>query len=116
MTVALKAAWRLTFRSLFSPCRTLGELSPGNGLSQARVATKPAQKGDAHEGARPRAAPTGSHKPGTFYAPHSIATDSSGNIYTTETYEGARVQKFINKGIRAVTTRERAPTWPASEL
>ncbi|HJO11283.1 MAG: hypothetical protein QGG67_14655 [Gammaproteobacteria bacterium] len=58
----------------------------------------------------------GGRQPGTFYAPHSIATDSSGNIYTTETYEGARVQKFINKGIRAVTTRERAPTWPASEL
>jgi DNA-binding beta-propeller fold protein YncE len=50
----------------------------------------------------------GGRQPGTFYAPHSVATDSSGNLYTTETYEGARVQKFVNKGIRAVTTRERA--------
>jgi hypothetical protein len=58
----------------------------------------------------------GGRQPGTFYAPHSVATDSAGNLYTTETYEGARVQKFLNKGIRAVTTRERAPTWPAEQL
>jgi hypothetical protein len=58
----------------------------------------------------------GGRQPGTFYAPHSVATDSAGNLYTTETYEGARVQKFVNKGIRAVTTRERAPTWPAEQL
>jgi DNA-binding beta-propeller fold protein YncE len=58
----------------------------------------------------------GGRQPGTFYAPHSIATDSSGNIYTTETYEGARVQKFVYQGIRPVTTRERAPTWPADKL
>jgi len=58
----------------------------------------------------------GGRQPGTFYAPHSIATDSDGNIYTTETYEGSRVQKFMNQGIRAVTVRNNAPTWPASEL
>ena len=29
---------------------------------------------------------------------HSIVTDSKGNIYTTETYRGQRVQKFIYKG------------------
>ena len=28
------------------------------------------------------------------YAVHSIAVDSKGNLYTTETYEGKRVQKF----------------------
>jgi hypothetical protein len=58
----------------------------------------------------------GGRQPGLFYAPHSIATDSEGNIYTTETYEGKRVQKFLFQGMRAVTQRDRAPTWPASEL
>jgi hypothetical protein len=47
---------------------------------------------------------------------HSIATDSKGNIFTTETYEGKRVQKFLYQGMRAVTVRDRAPTWHASEL
>ena len=37
-------------------------------------------------------------------------------IYTTETYEGKRVQKFLYQGMRPVTVRDRAPTWPASEL
>jgi hypothetical protein len=30
---------------------------------------------------------------------HSIVTDSKGNIYTTETYRGQRVQKFVYKGM-----------------
>ena len=58
----------------------------------------------------------GGRQPGLFYAPHSIATDSEGNIYTTETYEGKRVQKFLYQGMRPVTVTDRAPTWPASEL
>ena len=58
----------------------------------------------------------GGRQPGTFYAPHSVATDSEGNLYTTETYEGSRVQKFVYQGIRAVTVRENAPTWPADKL
>jgi DNA-binding beta-propeller fold protein YncE len=58
----------------------------------------------------------GGRQPGTWYAPHSIATDSEGNIYTTETYEGARVQKFAYQGIRPVTVRQRAPTWPTDKL
>ncbi|MGI9250311.1 MAG: hypothetical protein ACR2PR_03830 [Pseudohongiellaceae bacterium] len=58
----------------------------------------------------------GGRQPGTFYAPHSIVTDSEGNIFTTETYEGSRVQKFVYKGMRAITVRDRAPTWPASAL
>jgi hypothetical protein len=58
----------------------------------------------------------GGRQPGLFYAPHSIATDSEGNIYTTETYEGKRVQKFLFQGMRPVTVRDRASTWPASEL
>ncbi len=58
----------------------------------------------------------GGRQPGLFYAPHSIATDSEGNIYTTETYEGKRVQKFLYQGMQPVTVVDRAPTWPASEL
>lgn len=58
----------------------------------------------------------GGRQPGLFFAPHSIATDSEGNIYTTETYEGKRVQKFLFQGMRAVSVRDRAPTWPPDEL
>ena len=43
----------------------------------------------------------GGRQPGEFYGVHSIATDSKGNIYTTETYRGQRVQKFVYKGIGA---------------
>ena len=43
----------------------------------------------------------GGRQPGQFYAVHSIATDSKGNLYTVETYEGKRVQKFIYKGLGA---------------
>ena len=45
----------------------------------------------------------GGHMPGTFYGIHNVATDSKGNLYTTETWGGKRVQKFIYKGIGAVT-------------
>lgn len=58
----------------------------------------------------------GGRQPGLFFAPHSIATDSQGNIYTTETYEGKRIQKFLYRGMRPVTVRDRAPTWPENEL
>ena len=34
----------------------------------------------------------GGRQPGQFYAVHSIAVDSKGNIYTTETYEVKRLQ------------------------
>jgi len=37
----------------------------------------------------------GGRQPGEFYGVHSIAVDSKGNIYTTQTYEGKRVQKFV---------------------
>ncbi len=43
---------------------------------------------------------------------HSIATDSKGNIYTTETYEGKRVQKFVYKGLANVTKQEQGVVWP----
>ena len=41
----------------------------------------------------------GGHQAGQFYGVHSIRTDSKGNIFTTETYDGKRVQKFIFKGL-----------------
>ena len=50
----------------------------------------------------------GGRQPGQFYAVHSIATDSKGNIYTTETYRGQRVQRFLYKGIGTVARRIRA--------
>ena len=44
----------------------------------------------------------GGKQPGQFYAVHSIATDSKGNIYTTETYDGRRLQRFLYKGMQSV--------------
>ena len=46
----------------------------------------------------------GGRYPGLFYAVHNVAVDSKGNIYTVETYEGKRVQKFAYKGLGAVPT------------
>jgi hypothetical protein len=40
----------------------------------------------------------GGRYPGTFYGVGSIAVDSKGNVYTGETLEGKRVQKFIPRG------------------
>ena len=41
----------------------------------------------------------GGRYPGQFFGVHSISTDSQGNLYTTETYEGKRIQKFLFKGL-----------------
>ncbi|HEY6212045.1 MAG TPA: hypothetical protein VIW45_07155 [Vicinamibacterales bacterium] len=54
----------------------------------------------------------GGRYPGAFYAVHSIATDSKGNIYTTETYEGKRLQKFVYKGLGPVTKKDQGVVWP----
>ncbi len=59
---------------------------------------------------------SGGRQPGTWYAPHSIATDSKGNVYTTETYEGKRIQKFIYKGIKDVPQFDQGVLWPEGEL
>ena len=53
----------------------------------------------------------GGRQPGQFFGVHSIATDSKGNVYTTETYEGKRVQKFVYKGMGDVAA-EQGVTWP----
>ena len=55
----------------------------------------------------------GGRQPGQFYGVHSIATDSKGNLYTTETYEGKRVQKFLYKGIAPVTKQNQGTVWPS---
>jgi DNA-binding beta-propeller fold protein YncE len=54
----------------------------------------------------------GGRQPGEFYGVHSIATDSKGNIYTTETYRGQRVQKFVYKGMGPVTKEDQGVLWP----
>ena len=40
---------------------------------------------------------------GGFYAAHSIAVDSQQNIYVGETWEGKRIQKFVYKGMGAMS-------------
>jgi hypothetical protein len=54
----------------------------------------------------------GGRQPGQFYAVHSIATDSRGNIFTTETYRGQRLQKFHYKGLAPVAKRSQGVLWP----
>ncbi len=54
----------------------------------------------------------GGRQPGQFYGVHSLASDSKGNLYTTETYEGKRVQKFIYKGIGSVPLGYQGVLWP----
>jgi len=56
----------------------------------------------------------GGRQPGQFYAVHSIATDSRGNIYTTETYEGKRLQRFMYKGVGSVAPAQ-GVVWPRSK-
>jgi hypothetical protein len=56
----------------------------------------------------------GGRQPGQFYGVHSIATDSQGNIYTTETYEGKRVQKFVLTGFGSAPA-DQGTVWPSSD-
>ncbi len=53
----------------------------------------------------------GGRQPGQFYGVHSIAVDSKGNVYTTETWEGKRLQKFVFKGIGKVGPHQ-GVVWP----
>ena len=59
----------------------------------------------------------GGRQPGQFYGVHSIAIDSKGNLYTTETYEGKRLQRFLLKGMAPVTTMNQGAlaVWPGSK-
>ena len=57
----------------------------------------------------------GGRQPGQFFAVHSIATDSKGNIFTTETYEGKRVQKFVYRGMGTVAAENQGVVWPGGK-
>ena len=54
----------------------------------------------------------GGRQPGQFFGAHSVTVDSEGNLYTTETYEGKRIQKFVYKGMGPVTTQNQGVVWP----
>jgi DNA-binding beta-propeller fold protein YncE len=56
----------------------------------------------------------GGHYPGEWYSLHNIATDSKGNLYTVETYQGRRLQRFLYKGLAPVHARRQGVAWPAS--
>jgi DNA-binding beta-propeller fold protein YncE len=53
----------------------------------------------------------GGRQPGQFFAVHSIVTDSNGNLFTTETYHGRRLQKFRYLGVGQVP-RVQGVVWP----
>ena len=57
----------------------------------------------------------GGRQPGQFFGVHSIAADSKGNLYTTETYEGKRVQRFVYKGMGTVTAGAQGVLWPKAK-
>jgi DNA-binding beta-propeller fold protein YncE len=54
----------------------------------------------------------GGRQPGQFFGVHNLDTDSKGNLYATETYTGARVQRFLYKGVGPVTKANQGPPWP----
>lgn len=53
----------------------------------------------------------GGRYPGQFLAVSGVATDSKGNLYTIEGAEGKRLQRFVFKGVGAVT-RDQGVLWP----
>jgi DNA-binding beta-propeller fold protein YncE len=53
----------------------------------------------------------GGRQPGEFFAVHSVATDSKGNICTVESLEGKRIQKFDFKGVTDVP-KNQGTAWP----
>ncbi|MNC99299.1 hypothetical protein D3C83_175470 [compost metagenome] len=56
---------------------------------------------------------TGGRYVGQFQAAHSIASDSRGDFYVTETYEGRRIHKFVFMGVGEVAQHQGA-AWPAA--
>jgi hypothetical protein len=56
----------------------------------------------------------GGRQPGQLYGVRSIATDSKGNLYTADTYEGKRVRKFVNKGVTSMPRGHQGLPWPRS--
>ena len=56
----------------------------------------------------------GGNSAGEFHGVHSIAIDTKGNLFTTETYGGRRIQKFIYKGMGPVTKMDEGVALPKS--
>jgi len=54
----------------------------------------------------------GGRQPGQFFGVHNVAVDSQGNLYTTETYEGKRLQKFLYRGLAPVESDDQGVVWP----
>ena len=54
----------------------------------------------------------GGRQPGQFFGVHNLDTDSKGNLYATETYSGARVQRFLYKGVGPVSKTDQGVPWP----
>jgi len=54
----------------------------------------------------------GGRQPGQFFGVHNLDTDSRGNLYATETYTGARIQRFLYKGVGPVTKTVQGVLWP----
>lgn len=57
----------------------------------------------------------GGRQPGQFFGVHNLATDSKGNLYATETYTGARIQRFLFKGVGPVTKSDQGVVWPQAK-
>jgi hypothetical protein len=57
----------------------------------------------------------GGRQPGQFFGVHNLDTDSQGNLYATETYTGARVQKFRYRGLGRVTAASQGVPWPRTQ-
>ena len=54
----------------------------------------------------------GGRQPGQFFGVHNLAVDSQGNLFTAETYTGARVQRFVYKGVAPVRAADQGVVWP----
>jgi DNA-binding beta-propeller fold protein YncE len=84
-TLGSGSAWDIAF----SPDREQGFLIVPDGTNQlVRILRRASLEVVAEFGG-------GGHWAGQFYGAHNIASDSKGNIFITETYEGKRVQKFV---------------------
>lgn len=53
----------------------------------------------------------GGRYPGQFLAVSGVATDSKGNLFTVESAEGKRLQRFVFRGVETVT-RDQGVRWP----
>jgi hypothetical protein len=51
----------------------------------------------------------GGYWAGQFYGAHNIASDSHGNVFITESYEGKRVQRFVYGGLTKSQTEPEDP-------